>query len=115
MKRARTEEAPQTGASASAASAASALPGVVSYTNKHRCLVFGSRGMTARYRHLLEDVRDLIPHHKKESKVRARGRAKRKGLRCSAPSRSPPPLLTPLPATPAPPPRAAPGSWTPQS
>jgi len=25
--------------------------------------------MTARYRHLMEDIRKLIPHHKKESKV----------------------------------------------
>ena len=60
-------------AAAAAAAAASAplLPAAVTYTNKHRCLVFGSRGMTARYRHLLEDVRALVPHHKKESKVRA--------------------------------------------
>jgi ribosome biogenesis protein BRX1 len=57
-------------AAATAASASGRLPAVVSYTNKHRCLVFGSRGMTARYRHLLEDVRALVPHHKKESKVR---------------------------------------------
>ena len=42
----------------------------VSYTHKTRCLVFGSRGLTARYRHLLEDMRALMPHHKKESKVR---------------------------------------------
>ena len=26
-------------------------------------------GVTARYRHLLEDVRCLVPHHKKESKL----------------------------------------------
>ena len=41
----------------------------VTYANKQRVLVFGSRGMTARYRHLMEDVRNLIPHHKKESKL----------------------------------------------
>ena len=41
----------------------------VVYKNKHRCLVFGSRGMTARFRHLLDDIRALVPHHKKESKV----------------------------------------------
>ena len=63
--------APAPAAAAAAAAAAPRLPSVVSYTNKHRCLVFGSRGMTARYRHLLEDVRALVPHHKKESKVRA--------------------------------------------
>jgi len=28
-----------------------------------------SRGVTARYRHLLEDLRTLVPHHKKESKL----------------------------------------------
>lgn len=44
--------------------------GVVAYTNKQRVLVFGSRGLTARYRHLMEDIRSLIPHNKKESKVR---------------------------------------------
>ena len=58
-------------AAAAAAAASAPLPAAVTYTNKHRCLVFGSRGMTARYRHLLEDVRALVPHHKKESKVRA--------------------------------------------
>jgi len=39
------------------------------YRNKQRCLVLCSRGITARYRHLLEDLRTLIPHHKKESKL----------------------------------------------
>jgi ribosome biogenesis protein BRX1 len=39
------------------------------YHNKQRCLVLCSRGVTARYRHLLEDLRTLIPHHKKESKL----------------------------------------------
>ena len=41
----------------------------VPYTNKHRVLVFGSRGLTSRYRHLMLDMRALIPHHKKESKL----------------------------------------------
>jgi ribosome biogenesis protein BRX1 len=41
------------------------------YRNKQRCLVLCSRGVTARYRHLLEDLRTLIPHHKKESKLDA--------------------------------------------
>lgn len=58
-----------------AAPAAPVTP-IVAYTNKQRVLVFGSRGMTARYRHLMEDMRKLIPHHKKESKVR-RGGARR--------------------------------------
>jgi len=43
----------------------------VAYTNKRRCLVVCSRGVTARYRHLLEDLRTLMPHHKKESKLDA--------------------------------------------
>lgn len=41
------------------------------YRNKQRCLVLCSRGVTARYRHLLEDLRTLMPHHKKESKLDA--------------------------------------------
>lgn len=41
----------------------------VKYTNKQRVLVFSTRGITARYRHLMEDFKKLIPHHKKESKV----------------------------------------------
>lgn len=40
------------------------------YTNKQRVLIFSSRGVTARYRHLMEDLRAIIPHHKTESKVR---------------------------------------------
>ncbi len=39
------------------------------YVNKQRVLVFCSRGVTARARHLLEDVRRLLPHHKKEVKL----------------------------------------------
>jgi len=38
------------------------------YVNKQRCLVFCSRGIIPRYRHLLEDFRKLIPHHKKDVK-----------------------------------------------
>ncbi len=39
------------------------------YRNKQRCLTLCSRGVTARYRHLLEDLRTLMPHHKKDSKL----------------------------------------------
>lgn len=49
--------------------AAAAPSGTVAYTNKQRVLIFGSRGMTARYRHLMEDIKSLVPHHKRESKV----------------------------------------------
>lgn len=44
-----------------------------SYKNRQRVLVFCSRGVTARYRHLLEDLRKLIPHHKKDVKLDCKG------------------------------------------
>jgi ribosome biogenesis protein BRX1 len=40
------------------------------YINKQRVLVFCSRGITTRYRHLMDDFRKLLPHHKKDVKVR---------------------------------------------
>jgi ribosome biogenesis protein BRX1 len=43
------------------------------YTNKQRVLVFGTRGITPRFRHLLEDFRKLMPHHKKDVKFDAKG------------------------------------------
>jgi hypothetical protein len=49
------------------------FPEVVPYKNKQRVLVFSTRGITARYRHLMEDLRRLIPHHKKDVKVRSCG------------------------------------------
>ena len=42
------------------------------YVNKQRVLCFCSRGVTARARHLLEDLRKLLPHHKKEVKLDAK-------------------------------------------
>ena len=41
----------------------------VKYINKQRVLILCSRGVTARFRHLMEDVRRLVPHHKKDAKV----------------------------------------------
>jgi len=38
------------------------------YLNKQRTLIFASRGITSRNRHLLKDLRDLLPHSKKEAK-----------------------------------------------
>eukprot|EP01104_Vermistella_antarctica_P003119 TRINITY_DN13278_c0_g1_i1.p1 TRINITY_DN13278_c0_g1~~TRINITY_DN13278_c0_g1_i1.p1 ORF type:complete len:301 (+),score=72.39 TRINITY_DN13278_c0_g1_i1:33-935(+) len=38
------------------------------YTNKQRVLVFSSRGVTYRDRHMLQDIRTLLPHHKTDSK-----------------------------------------------
>ncbi|KAJ3649336.1 hypothetical protein Zmor_021086 [Zophobas morio] len=39
------------------------------WTNKQRVLVFCSRGINYRDRHLMEDLKKLMPHHKPESKV----------------------------------------------
>eukprot|EP00904_Undaria_pinnatifida_P006005 jgi/Undpi1/2534/HiC_scaffold_13.g05913.m1 len=39
------------------------------YRNKQRVLLFSSRGITSRFRHLLADLRKLIPHHKKDVKL----------------------------------------------
>jgi len=38
------------------------------WRNKQRTLVFCSRGVTSRFRHLCEDIRKLLPHHKTEPK-----------------------------------------------
>jgi ribosome biogenesis protein BRX1 len=43
------------------------------YSNKQRILVVASRGITARYRHLLEDFKKLMPHHKKDNKLDSKG------------------------------------------
>lgn len=47
--------------------------GKFSYTNKQRVLIIASRGITARYRHLLEDFKKIIPHHKKDNKLDSKG------------------------------------------
>jgi ribosome biogenesis protein BRX1 len=36
--------------------------------NKQRVLVFAARGITQRDRHLMVDLRDMMPHSKTESK-----------------------------------------------
>ena len=41
---------------------------LVPHKNKQRTLVFCSRGVTTRYRHLMEDLRALLPHHRREVK-----------------------------------------------
>lgn len=38
------------------------------WRNKQRTLVFGSRGISGRHRHLLEDFKRMMPHHKSEPK-----------------------------------------------
>jgi len=47
--------------------------GTVRYRNKQRCLVFCSRGITPRYRHFMNDLRRLMPHHKTDVKFDAKG------------------------------------------
>jgi len=39
------------------------------YINKQRTLVLSSRGITHRYRHLMNDIIDLLPHSKKDNKL----------------------------------------------
>ena len=43
------------------------------YNNKQRVLLIASRGITARYRYLLEDLKKLIPHHKTDTKLDDKG------------------------------------------
>lgn len=38
------------------------------WRNKQRTLVFASRGVSSRFRHLCEDIKKLLPHHKPEPK-----------------------------------------------
>ena len=45
------------------------LPPRGKYINKHRVLIFSSRGIPHRYRHLMNDFRRLLPHSKKENKL----------------------------------------------
>ena len=56
-------------APSSSSSDVPSAPRAVTYTNKQRVLILSSRGITARYRHLLEDLKNLIPHHKKDNKL----------------------------------------------
>lgn len=39
------------------------------YTNRQRVLTLSSRGVTARHRYFLEDLRRLMPHSKKDAKL----------------------------------------------
>ncbi|XP_023727766.1 ribosome biogenesis protein BRX1 homolog isoform X2 [Cryptotermes secundus] len=42
---------------------------LVKWINKQRVLIFGSRGISHRDRHLMQDLRALMPHSKPESKM----------------------------------------------
>jgi ribosome biogenesis protein BRX1 len=44
------------------------------WRNKQRTLVFCSRGVTSRFRHLCDDIRKLLPHHKSEPKFEKRSK-----------------------------------------
>lgn len=54
-------------------SATSVKSSVTGYHNKQRVLILASRGITARYRHLLEDFKKMIPHHKTDNKLDSKG------------------------------------------
>ncbi|XP_013141118.1 PREDICTED: ribosome biogenesis protein BRX1 homolog [Papilio polytes] len=45
------------------------LPKQVKWINRQRVLVFAARGINHRHRHLMEDIKRLMPHHKTESKM----------------------------------------------
>jgi len=44
-------------------------------TNKQKCLTFGTRNMTHKERHLLQDLRDMLPHTRDHAKVALAGGA----------------------------------------
>lgn len=44
-------------------------PRQVKWVNRQRVLVFAARGINHRHRHLMEDIKKLMPHHKTESKM----------------------------------------------
>lgn len=44
-------------------------PKKVRWINKQRVLVFATRGISYRHRHLMDDIKTLMPHHKPESKM----------------------------------------------
>ncbi|GJQ10638.1 hypothetical protein GpartN1_g2429.t1 [Galdieria partita] len=43
---------------------------------KRKIVILSTRGITARYRHLMEDILKLVPHGKKESKLDAKDKLK---------------------------------------
>jgi len=74
-----SEEKPEDGATEDAPKADPYLLADATYIqkdtrwrNKQRTLVFCSRGVTSQFRHLAEDLKKLIPHHKAEPKFEPR-------------------------------------------
>lgn len=41
----------------------------VKWINRQRVLVFATRGISHRHRHLMEDLKTLMPHHRPECKM----------------------------------------------
>lgn len=41
----------------------------IKWVNKQRVLIFASRGISHRDRHLMEDLKKIMPHHKPEAKM----------------------------------------------
>ena len=68
-KAAAAEEAAAAEAEADDEPAAAKAAPRVRYVNKQRVLVVCSRGTSARHRHLLEDLKKLMPHHKSDAKL----------------------------------------------
>ncbi|XP_068980168.1 ribosome biogenesis protein BRX1 homolog [Bombus flavifrons] len=44
-------------------------PKKIKWINKQRVLVFATRGISYRHRHLMDDLKTLMPHHRPESKI----------------------------------------------
>ncbi|KAK9297143.1 hypothetical protein QLX08_009023 [Tetragonisca angustula] len=44
-------------------------PKKVKWINRQRVLVFATRGISYRHRHLMDDLKTLMPHHRSESKM----------------------------------------------
>ena len=61
------DSGPKESASASESSENKKYP--MKYVNKQRCLMLCSRGAVASYRHLMGDLRSLLPHHKRDVKL----------------------------------------------
>lgn len=51
-----------------------AVPKAEAMKNRTKVLMLSTRGITSRYRHLMEDLRRLLPHAKKESKLDGKDR-----------------------------------------
>ena len=55
-------------------------------TNKQKCLTFGTRNMSYKERHILQDLRDMLPHTRDHAKVALAGGADHRESRSSSAS-----------------------------